>query len=177
MFTEISPGTDSETDSTSDDTSRQIPLDTTDTTLVIAGCGEAKADSATEAKNMYTSGYFSLKRSLGEYADHYRIVSAEHGLLNPARVIEPYNTEWSDLSDAEQAALVSEIVSDLEPLLETVDKVIFLAGQTYRYPIIDALDAKTYNITIHEPFEATVGYQDQMSFMSTECDRLIENRA
>jgi hypothetical protein len=175
MFKPIDNETTPANDESDVPADRRIPLDTDDRTLVLAGCGKSKTDTQVPAKDLYTSGYFSLKRTHGEYADKWRIISAEHGLLHPETVVAPYETEWSDLSDKEEAELVDSIVANLQPLLEDIDTIIFLAGKNYRYPVIEALDHD--DVVIVEPFEQTIGFNDQMKFMSNEADRLLgENR-
>jgi len=63
---------------------------TTRGTFVLVGCGAAKADEPREARNLYTSNYFALKRRLAEAltawaGDHqtsaWAILSAEHGVI------------------------------------------------------------------------------------------------
>lgn len=110
----------------------------TDRTLVLIGCGKAKRDPddpvdvheaavapgeapddvfihgadtgpAWEAKDLYTSNYFSAKRSFAEVVsrwahDHgatsgWSILSAEHHVLHPWEVVTPYDTTIDDLGD------------------------------------------------------------------------------
>lgn len=154
------------------DTDREIPLEAAGQTLVLVGCGADKADTAQPARDLYRSSYFSLKRDVAELADAWYIISAEHGLLAPDRIIEPYNTEWSTLPVATQQQRVTEIIDDLTPALQLVDRVVFLAGQSYRDPLIDAIADRGFSVAVVSPFEATSGFQDQMQFLAAERDRL-----
>jgi hypothetical protein len=166
MFKPINGGSESDSD-----TARTIPIDDSGTTLVLAGCGKAKADEPRLAKHLYTAGYFSLKRELGGLADTWYILSAEHGLLSPERRIPPYNTKWSELSDEIQAERVEEIYADLKPLLPLIDTIIILAGSDYRTPVMEKLEDDPVDVIA--PFEQTTGFQDQMKFMAAERDRLV----
>ncbi|WP_424016164.1 DUF6884 domain-containing protein (plasmid) [Halorientalis pallida] len=77
---------------------------------MLVGCGDAKTDEPAEARDLYTSSYFVLKRRYAEAAvqwartadrraNAWAVLSAEHGIL-PARMeIEPYNTTINDLRD------------------------------------------------------------------------------
>lgn len=76
--------------------------------FVLAGCGDAKSDESRQARNLYSSSYFSLKRRYTEAATRWArtadrranawaVLSAEHHVL-PARLeVEPYDTTLDDL--------------------------------------------------------------------------------
>jgi hypothetical protein len=78
--------------------------------FVLVGCGDAKADEPVEARELYTSSYFVLKRRYAEAAvqwartadrraNAWAVLSAEHGIL-PARLeTGPYDTTINDLRD------------------------------------------------------------------------------
>lgn len=58
----------------------------------LVGCGEAKARRACPAREMYVSTLFRLASAYCEREyDAWFILSAEHGLLHPDKVIEPYD--------------------------------------------------------------------------------------
>ena len=66
--------------------------------LVAVGCSAAKRDTTVPARDLYDSAYWTCKRRCGEQAAaDWRIVSAEHGLLDPARVTSPYERTVGDL--------------------------------------------------------------------------------
>ena len=65
--------------------------------VAVVGCGNAKLDEPAEARELYTSNYFRLKREYGEYfADRLVILSAEHDLIRGWETIEPYDTTADD---------------------------------------------------------------------------------
>jgi hypothetical protein len=78
--------------------------------FVLIGCGDAKADEPVEARELYTSSYFAVKRRYAEAAvqwartadrraNAWAVLSAEHGIL-PARMeTAPYDTTIDDLRD------------------------------------------------------------------------------
>ena len=78
--------------------------------FVLIGCGDAKTDEPAEARDLYTSSYFAVKRRYAEAAvqwartadrraNAWAVLSAEHGIL-PARIeTAPYDTTIDDLRD------------------------------------------------------------------------------
>jgi hypothetical protein len=114
-------------------------------TLVIVGCGAAKRDEAAPAKDLYTSTYFEKKREYAEaIGDDWRILSAEHGLLDPYEVIEPYETSIDDLDEAEIETLAGNVGLSLIDLVgeglaagRGFAEIVVLAGRTYLDPLRD----------------------------------------
>jgi len=73
--------------------------------IALVGCGAAKQDldagETVPAKELYTSNYFALKREYAETCcDEWRILSAEHGLLDPETKIEAYDASLNPQSDS-----------------------------------------------------------------------------
>lgn len=59
--------------------------------VVLVACAAHKAATAMPAKDLYKSTPFALGRKAAErHADAWYILSAKHGVLEPERVIEPY---------------------------------------------------------------------------------------
>ncbi|MFY4814799.1 DUF6884 domain-containing protein [Haloarcula sp. AONF1] len=78
--------------------------------FVLIGCGDAKTDDPAEARDLYTSSYFAVKRSYAEAAvqwartadrraNTWAVLSAEHGILMPRQTVAPYDTTIEDLRD------------------------------------------------------------------------------
>ena len=76
--------------------------------FVLVGCGAAKAPETVEARDLYTSSYFAVKRQYAEAAvqwagtadrraNSWGILSAEHAVLMPRMEVEPYDTTIDDL--------------------------------------------------------------------------------
>ncbi len=76
--------------------------------FVLIGCGDAKTDDPAEARDLYTSSYFAVKRSCAEAAvqwartadrraNTWAVLSAEHGILMPRQTVAPYDTTIEDL--------------------------------------------------------------------------------
>lgn len=113
--------------------------------LALIACGKAKLDHAAPARELYTGSLFRAARrhaESGRYAS-YRILSAQHRLLDPDRVIEPYDRTIGDLDDQERW-LWGEVVSGVAiccwlPLRsrQPIEIDVF-AGQAY----VDALPTR-----------------------------------
>ncbi len=67
-------------------------------TIALIGCGKSKRNFACEARDLYTGPLFNARREWAErFADAWWIASAEHLILEPEQVIEPYDLSLSDL--------------------------------------------------------------------------------
>lgn len=66
--------------------------------LVLVGCSSSKADEPRPARDLYESNYWNAKRSYASaVGDAWRILSAEHVVLNPDRETAPYERHITDL--------------------------------------------------------------------------------
>ena len=138
-------------------------------TFVLVGCGAAKRDPddpvdvheaavgpdesfgqswsdetgpAWQAKDLYTSTYFGVKRDFAEMAtqwarqrngDAWAILSAEHHLLRPWETVKPYDTTIDDLGDdyTNDDHLVDFAYQrrlDGKPLVTELDKWTYMVG-------------------------------------------------
>ena len=124
-------------------------------TLAVIGCGNAKRDEASTARDLYTSNYFGLKLEYAEhFADRVVILSAEHGLVWSKRTIDPYDTT---LDDRDREALVDEIAWSLRsPFTDHshADEVLLLAGRDYASIYTDAIAQE--NEIAFEPLDVDV---------------------
>jgi hypothetical protein len=68
-------------------------------TLCLVGCGKRKLRHAAPAKDLYCSALFHLSRKWAElHADAWAVQSARYGVVEPDKVIEPYDTTITDRS-------------------------------------------------------------------------------
>jgi hypothetical protein len=71
--------------------------------LVLLGCVKTKLDQAAPAKDLYISALWQKRRAYAEASGQpWRILSAEHGLLDPDEVIAPYDRHLKSQSPAYQ---------------------------------------------------------------------------
>lgn len=96
-------------------------------TIVLVGCGSAKIDEPAPARDLYSSNYFKLKRAYAEaVGDAWYILSAEHGLVAPDEILEPYDTTMTDVEPREWEKQVREELPQAG-----VETAIVLAGSDY----------------------------------------------
>jgi len=85
-----------------------MPGERTRGRFVLVGCGAAKASETVEARDLYKSSYFAVKRQYAEAtvqwagttdrrANSWGILSAEHAVLMPRLEVDPYDTTIDDL--------------------------------------------------------------------------------
>lgn len=83
------------------------------TRVLLLGCGKTKAASERPARDLYTGPLFTARR---KYADRQRqawgIMSAKYGFLEPAELVEPYETKLKDLSSGQRIELGNVTVGD-----------------------------------------------------------------
>ena len=141
-------------------------MTTTTGTFVLVGCGAAKADEPREARNLYTSNYFALKRQLAEaltawageqQSSAWAILSAEHGIIPPTLEIEPYDTTAGDLDGDDLDRWARRVKSGLtswlnwpfqtegDPRESPCGRLVVLAGESYVAPL-EAGDAFRGNV-------------------------------
>lgn len=99
--------------------------------IVVVACCATKLDHVAEARDLYVSDLFKKARAYAELqGDSWLILSAKHGIVQPGKVIEPYDEFLCDKSPREFAAWI-ELVrkqwwnGERRP-------VVLLAGAAYR---------------------------------------------
>lgn len=127
----------------------------------IVGCGKSKRSYRSKARNLYTSSYFAKKRRYGDVAcDKWFVLSAEHGLIDPGRRIDPYDTHIDDVEPGVFDKKVREQAGEYDAF-DVADTVVVLAGSKY----IDAVGGwlESLPADVEYPFDDTGGIGDQQS--------------
>lgn len=102
-------------------------------TLALISCVSQKRSSPSPACDLYVSQWFRKARAFVEACGYpWLILSAEHGLLDPATVVAPYERTLNTMPIAERKAWAERVASALEPRLVGVERVVALAGDRYR---------------------------------------------
>ncbi|MBH23343.1 MAG: hypothetical protein CMH57_02545 [Myxococcales bacterium] len=128
--------------------------------ITLIGCGKAKREEAAPARDLYTGNLFRARLRYAAWkGDPYYIISARHGLLEPWRVIEPYDLHLSGVAREQRYLWASQVMEALERLhpgerltLEThagavyVDHLRDRLGRLATYPEGSGA-AATWNIT------------------------------
>ncbi len=102
----------------------QLPAQPTRVALV--GCGKEKLATEAPARDLYTGSLFAMASRYAEaHCDAWFVLSAEHGLVAPETVIEPYDRR---IADIRWRALVAEQLAAAVPADATL---VLLAGDAY----------------------------------------------
>lgn len=112
--------------------------------LVLVGCVKTKLDRPAPARDLYVSPLFRKARAYAEQSGApWFILSAEHGLVSPDTVLDPYNRYLPETSRDYRAAWGRRVVADLGRAAGTLaGKVVEAhAGMAYTRAIEAGLHA------------------------------------
>jgi hypothetical protein len=115
-------------------------------------CVGLKQPVAAPAQELYISDWFRKARAYVERLGcPWYILSAEHGLVSPAEVLDPYERTLNTMSVLERRAWAVEVWRLLRPELAGKDRVIFFAGQRYREFLVDPI--REFGMRVEVPLE------------------------
>lgn len=111
--------------------------------VTLIQCTNSKRDHEAQAMHLYDpSDYFCKMRAWArDRGNPWYILSAKHGLLEPERIIDPYDNVG--ISEAQAA----NIGRDLERL--GVDVVDVTAGRKYTNPLVPVLEKRGIDVVNH----------------------------
>jgi len=105
--------------------------------LVLVACCGPKLDHAAEARDIYVSDLFKKARAYAErFGGDWLILSAKHGVIDPTRVIEPYD-QRPPTTRAGKRQFAQRLALQLRE--HRAREIIVLAGEDY-CGWIDAVD-------------------------------------
>lgn len=108
--------------------------------VALVSCVKQKRGTAAPARDLYVSQLFrGLRRYAETHADSWYILSAEHGVLRPEQVIEPYERTLNKMRKRDRIAWAERVQQQLAELLPAEASVILLAGLRYREEIVPFL--------------------------------------
>ncbi len=137
-------------------------------TIGLVSCTKTKRLNPSPAKDLYMpSALFSKARAYSESAyDEWYVLSAEHGLLHPETIVEPYDVTLNNMGIAARREWGRRVWKDLRTLLPCV--IFFHAGIRYRETIVPIL--REFNITFHTPLEG-LRFGEQMAWYEEQLRR------
>lgn len=127
--------------------------------VFLVSCVARKRPRATPAADLYTSAWFVKARALVEASgDPWFILSAEHGLLAPEKVIEPYERTLNTMSVHERRSWAEQVQKQMEVILPDADEVVVFAGNKYRENLMPYLRKRFLEVKV--PMDGlTIGRQ------------------
>ena len=105
-------------------------------TIVLVGCGKQKQPKPAPAKELYTSALFKASRRYAErVGDHWYILSAKWGLVDPDTELAPYDMNMARMKAPAQNAWAERQVAALRRRHANAPefRVILLGGHAYMW--------------------------------------------
>lgn len=140
--------------------------------VALVSCVKSKQAAPAPARDLYTSALFrGLRRYAERNADHWYILSAEHGLVDPSQVLGPYERTLNRMSRPERDAWAVTVQAQLAEVLPPTAEVIVLAGERYREGLLPFLQARGHTVVV--PLQG-MPFGRQLQFLSTEDSKYDE---
>lgn len=102
--------------------------------IILISCVSKKLPHKARAEDLYISTLFkySLRYGKSLHPDKIFILSAEHGLLDLNKVIEPYNKTLNTMPSGYIKKWSDEVIERMNKVTDLEkDKFVFLAGEKY----------------------------------------------
>jgi len=112
--------------------------------VVLVGCVRAKAVRPGPARSLYLSPLFARRRRYAEMRGRvWYVLSAEHGLVHPEAILEPYDLALAYQPEGYRRAWAQWVVAKLERLEGCLEgrRIEIHAGQAYAGPLLPLLRA------------------------------------
>ena len=117
--------------------------------VFLVSCVSKKKNGRAAAKDLYCSDWFSKARAyVQENGGCWYILSAKFGLLDPDRVIAPYNATLMDMDSAARKLWAIQVFAEFKALHPLTSVVTILAGQRYREFLLPMLIAARYEVKV-----------------------------
>jgi hypothetical protein len=118
--------------------------------IVLVGCVKTKADEPRPARLLYKSPLFQKRRRYAETRGHrWYVLSAEHGLVHPDALLEPYDVALAKQPDDYRHAWAHWVAAKLRLAEGNLRgrRIEIHAGQAYAAPLLPLLRADGAQVT------------------------------
>lgn len=110
---------------------------------------KAKLSRPAPAKELYASPWFRKARRVVEAKGWpWCILSEEHRLLDPEKVIGPYEKTLDKMPKIERVEWSGEVMNALNPRLASVGSIVIFAGVKYREFLVPALRERGIKVCV-----------------------------
>jgi hypothetical protein len=140
-------------------------------THFLISCGKHKQHSPSPAAQLYTSPRFRLSVMLPPRLHlPFSVLSAEHGLLHPETLVEPYDVSLSSKSREERRHWAERVFTQLATTYPHVQSYVLLTDDDYRDELVPLLLGKNFSVV-----EPLLGLErsGRISFLR-QCHRLLD---
>jgi len=118
-------------------------------TIALVSCVKAKRPAPSPARDLYTSHLFcALRRYAETSADSWYILSAEHGLVDPDRILAPYDRTLNKMPKRERDAWAERVRGQICEEVPDDAEIIILAGARYREGLEAPLREQGFTVTV-----------------------------
>ncbi|MYC31617.1 MAG: hypothetical protein F4X64_00375 [Chloroflexi bacterium] len=101
--------------------------------VYLVSCVSQKTPYPNRAGDLYVSPLFRKARAyVLKSGSPWFILSAEHGLVHPDDVLDPYEKTLNNMRAAERRAWAEKVQYQMETMLPDADEIVLFAGQRYR---------------------------------------------
>lgn len=121
--------------------------------IALVACSAQKLEHAAPARELYTGALFKAARAYAEATcDGWAILSAQHGLVSPDTVLDPYDLALASLPREGRDAWGERVAAQLRVLYgfgaQAGVTFVVLAGATYATPLMRSLDPATWDLEL-----------------------------
>ena len=102
--------------------------------VILVQCGKKKLKQKAKAKDLYIGDLFKKSYRYAQLLkpDNILILSAKYDLLNPEKIIEPYDETLNNKSSDEIKKWSTKVITALKEKIDLEkDEIIILAGNNY----------------------------------------------
>jgi len=101
--------------------------------VAFVSCVKTKSTTPELAEHLYISPWFRMAREWARRnSDRWFILSAEYGLVEPTRLIAPYERTLSKMRVGDRSYWADRVVEQIDDLKLTGNWAYVLAGEAYR---------------------------------------------
>jgi cytoplasmic iron level regulating protein YaaA (DUF328/UPF0246 family) len=119
------------------------------TRIAFVSCVKTKSTTTELAEHLYISPWFRMAREYARRnADRWFILSAEHGLIKPNRIVDPYETTLNRMMIEDRKRWAEHVAWQMEDLNVKGDVAVVLAGERYREFLMNRLAIRFETVKI-----------------------------
>ena len=117
--------------------------------VCLVACVSSKASVRTKAKDMYRSPLYKKCYSfVTGHFDKWYILSAKYGLLEPERIIEPYEETLNSMPSQSRREWTQKVLEQVFQKTDSQDEITFLAGKRYREGLVSQLRKRGNKVNV-----------------------------
>ena len=117
--------------------------------IYLVSCVGRKLSYPAPAKELNNSPWFKRARCYVEKkGTPWYVLSGKYGVVHPDCVISPYDQTLKKMPVADRRQWADRVLTQLEPYLEGVDSVVFLAGKRYRENLESPLQSRGLTVCV-----------------------------